>query len=128
MVRLQRGASSCGRCVREREFNREKEGQGPILRVGESEPLLERASVEFAPKGFQADGGIEWRRARLGLRGCVWVHAMQAAQVEPSSLSHKGLAGWLGWLAGWLWVQGRRPYAKPGSQCLKGADWLAGTS
>ena len=58
----------------------------------------------------------------------VWVHAMQAAQVEPSSLSHKGLAGWLGWLAGWLWVQGRRPYAKPGSQCLKGADWLAGTS
>ena len=94
----------------------------------ESEPLLERASVEFVPKGFQADGGIEWRRARLGLRGCVWVHAMQAAQVEPSSLSHKGLAGWLGWLAGWLWVQGRRPYAKPGSQCLKGADWLAGTS
>ena len=38
------------------------------------------------------------------------------------------LAGWLGWLAGWPWVQGRRPYAKPGSQCLKGADWLAGTS
>ena len=112
----------------EREFNREKEGQGPILRVGESEPLLERASVEFVLKGFQADGGIELRRARLGLRGCVWVHAMQAAQVEPSSLSHKGLAGWLGWLAGWLWVQGRRPYAKPGSQCLKGADWLAGTS
>ena len=53
------------------------------------------------------------------------MHAMQAAQVEPSSLSHKGLAGWLGWLAGWLWVQGRRPYAKPGSQCLKGAGWLA---
>ena len=43
------------------------------------------------------------------------MHAMQAAQVEPSSLSHKGLAGWLGWLAGWPWVQGRRPYAKPGS-------------
>ena len=60
----------------------------------------------------------------------VWVHAMQAAQVEPSSLSHKGLAGWLGWLAGWPWVQGRRPYAKPGSQCLNPASWIApiGTS